>query len=145
MVRFRYVDMFLYKIQHLVSIPLWFDSDPDVRSVTKLSSMVSIPLWFDSDSESKRLGKLSDIQSQFHYGSIQMLTASFIRRRSRKSLNSTMVRFRSYIFRLLSRPLRVVSIPLWFDSDLGDFKSPHTCLAWSQFHYGSIQIGLIIQ
>ena len=53
-----------------------------------------------------------------------------------------MVRFRLKFPELRGFLRTCVSIPLWFDSDLENaFKAGHK-IVWSQFHYGSIQMGI---
>ena len=79
-----------------------------------------------------------NMESQFHYGSIQIDTADAGQNRT-GGLNSTMVRFRLYTSHMDILFVESVSIPLWFDSDVM-YHHLFLSVPSSQFHYGSIQI-----
>jgi len=121
-----------------VSIPLWFDSNRMVdtvsphRSVCFNSTLVRFKpksctcFRFPGYSFQFHSGSiqtmgififLSGQQGfQFHSGSIQTLFDVLIRRRCKARFNSTLVRFKPPE-KLNSKPFALVSIPLWFDSN----------------------------
>ena len=71
MVRFKSAQVTYSTNKDLVSIPLWFDSNfADLNELYKIE-IVSIPLWFDSNRSGDRESP-DKIESQFHYGSIQI-------------------------------------------------------------------------
>jgi len=168
--------------RQLVSIPLWFDSNLERRLPTCPLELVSIPLWFDSNGVDGGEAVPTITVFQFHSGSIQTIAQAWrallyrafqfhsgsiqtvlgkCRERSVRGFNSTLVRFKPGRRSGRVRLCRIVSIPLWFDSNesqeeraghaarrfnstLVRFKQNelviHTsCLSWFQFHSGSIQ------
>ena len=101
---------------HYGSIQIWIPEHQIARVY-----FVSIPLWFDSN-QSKTIQHQRRNGSQFHYGSIQIRSKGFLKASPRKSLNSTMVRFK-----------------------LPEPSESHRTSNQSQFHYGSIQINNTIR
>ena len=61
--------------------------------VSTMSFWVSIPLWFDSNTPPE-LYVIDANKSQFHYGSIQIISKAIDRLINSDGLNSTMVRFK---------------------------------------------------
>ena len=96
-----------------VSIPVWFDWEPESISFIKAFTIVSIPVWFDWEDQPADVRGVSftvSIPVWFDWESIKNIHTRprFI------GFNSSMVRLgvhRSRVFHLLLS----VSIPVWFD------------------------------
>jgi len=117
LVRFKLAQRSLLAyLQVQVSIPLWFDSNFAVQSMGIGGSNVSIPLWFDSNTSAFAWSAFCF--SCFNSTLVRFKHCSKVFWVSRMTcFNSTLVRFK-----LKSRVSyfdlsKIVSIPLWFDSN----------------------------
>ena len=140
MVRFKQEQKLKARVRRLRS-QFHYGSIQTKAPYMKMVSIVSvtIPLWFDSNQRSRKDLAKSIQRSQFHYGSIQtgggLMSLPYIH----PCHNSTMVRFKLDRARAVTTLRRMVTIPLWFDSNTGSSDCWSDPFGRSQFHYGSIQ------